>query len=223
MCDREGTACDREGTERTETTESLRSQEKSLSLSQESLSVLSVPSSAASQLLAILNEPIGGRGWRKAVFRIARGCKAIPQLADAPPSIMVDVIRQWHMAAGLTHPMDDTAVEILTCWDKVTYPLGQSPLEKLMDTLKDEPLPEICGQYESPEMHRLIVLCRELQRQADPKPFFLSCRMASTLIHVDRMKVWRYLKLLEADGVLVVETAGTKTMAARYRYVEVKP
>ena len=73
--------------------------------------------------------------------------------------------------------------------------------------------------YGSPETRRLVMLCRELQRASGSGPFFLSCRTAGELLGLDHMTAWRRLQVLRLDGVIEETCRGTKTKAARYRYV----
>lgn len=67
-------------------------------------------------------------------------------------------------------------------------------------------------------MRLLVKLCRELQQTAEDEPFYLSDRVGGNAIGVSPMTVWRYLKTLVADEILVVTEPGRKQRATRYRY-----
>ena len=51
--------------------------------------------------------------------------------------------------------------------------------------------------------------------------FFLSCRTAGRLLDVDRMTAWRWLFLLEQDGLIEKTATGTlaKRQAREFRFV----
>ena len=73
--------------------------------------------------------------------------------------------------------------------------------------------------YDCPKTHRLIKLCRELQRASGDGPFFLSCRTAGELLGLDHNTAWRRLGMLVSDDLIQTVEPGTKTKATRYRYV----
>lgn len=87
------------------------------------------------------------------------------------------------------------------------------------ESLKQEP-PECASKYDSAEMRALVALCRELQRGAGNRPFFLDCRTAGRLIGVDRQTANRWLSLvLQADGVLERTRTGTRGKGSEFRYL----
>lgn len=66
----------------------------------------------------------------------------------------------------------------------------------------------------------LAALCRELQRTAGDEPFFLGCRTAGGLLGVNHVQAWRWMYLLQAEGLLEVTERGSqcKNKASRFRY-----
>ena len=76
-----------------------------------------------------------------------------------------------------------------------------------MDALRDRitamELPETVAGYDSDATKRLVILCRELQRHAGDKPFFLGCRDAAKVCgFADHVTAWKKLNMLVADQIL---------------------
>jgi hypothetical protein len=67
----------------------------------------------------------------------------------------------------------------------------------------------------------LAALCRELQRTAGPRPFYLDCRTAGQLLHIHHTTAWRLLTVLCADGILAAGDKGSRARgkANEYRYL----
>ena len=82
-------------------------------------------------------------------------------------------------------------------------------------------MPKVAEHYEQEQLRLLISLCRELQRAAGDGPFYLSVRTAGRLLGVDHSTAWRWLFLLEHDGVLKVVSRGSpkSRKASRVNYV----
>lgn len=157
----------------------------------------------------------------RALFELARALKAIPGLADANSHDLRDVVRRWHKLAlpviG-TKPFDDTWAEFVYGWPRVKFPKGSEPMTQILANADASELPPVAELYDCPLTHRLIKLCRELQRAAGDGPFFLSCRTAGELLGVDHNTAWKRLRMLESDDVLKATARGTKTRATRYMY-----
>lgn len=81
-------------------------------------------------------------------------------------------------------------------------------------------LPDVTHDYDQSEVLLLAGLCRELQRTAGDRPFYLSCRDAGRLLGATPVQASRWLFLLVADGVLEeVEKGEVRTMkASQYRW-----
>jgi hypothetical protein len=82
-------------------------------------------------------------------------------------------------------------------------------------------VPKVAERYEQQQFKLLVSLCRELQRASGVGPFYLAARTAARLLEVDPSTAWRWLFLLEQDGILEVVTRGDQKSwkATRYRYV----
>ncbi len=67
----------------------------------------------------------------------------------------------------------------------------------------------------------LLRLCRELQRDAGERPFFLSARKAAEVCNIDAMTAWRYLKGLAGFGVIEAVSVGSNKnrKASEWRYL----
>lgn len=161
----------------------------------------------------------------RAAFELARSFKAIARLADAPPDMLRPYVRRFHDLAAtiLQKPWEETWADFRRAWKRVKFPAGAGPLEQAFERARRATPPRAAMDYEQPAVRLLVCLCRELQRAAGARPFFLSCRTAGKLLAVPHMKAWRWLTLLEDDGWIVVSVPGTKTKAARYLYREVAP
>ena len=89
-----------------------------------------------------------------------------------------------------------------------------------------EPPPEAM-RYEQGKVRLLVSMCRELQQDAGDSPFYLGCRTAGRLLDVDHTTAWRWLFLLQSDGLLTLVERGGQTgsryRATRYRYVAKLP
>jgi len=160
----------------------------------------------------------GERHYR--IFHFARLLKAMPAYAEADPRSLRSEFRRWWDSARRvmrTQEWEDSWLDFINAWPDA-WPLRE---DRVMTALKDaeaKPMPEAAGEYDCPTMMRLIALCRELQQAAGDQPFYLSCAKAEEVLDIDRMKAWRRLKLLVADGVLELVEKGTKVRASRYRY-----
>lgn len=96
---------------------------------------------------------------------------------------------------------------------------GSEPLAAIVERAEAAPLPSFASRYDTPETHRLVKLCRELQRACGGSPFFLACRTVGKLLDIDHRTASRRLHMLCTDGVLCVVKPGDTHRATRYRYV----
>jgi hypothetical protein len=173
---------------------------------------------------AILRSLPAGPGKRnERVFEFARTLKAIPALADADPKSLMPYLRRWHeMAKPVigTQPFDETRIDFLRAWPRVKFPKGEIPLAPVLEAVSRMRPPAVADQYEGDQLRMLVSLCRELQRASGTGPFYLSSRTAGRLLDVDHTTAWRWLWLLEQDGVLAVVEKGSRQSgrATRFRY-----
>jgi hypothetical protein len=94
-------------------------------------------------------------------------------------------------------------------------------LRAVWDAAQGRPLPAVAARYYLPPLRKLVQLCAELQIAAGTGTFFLACRHAAALIEVGFRVASKYLRKLEADGVLTrVDTGSRATHRANeYTYV----
>ena len=81
--------------------------------------------------------------------------------------------------------------------------------------------PAAAMQYEQEQLRLLVSLCRELQREAGKRPFYLSVRTAAEQVGVSPRHAARWLKGLVIDNILKLVRKGDrrKRQASEYRYV----
>lgn len=158
----------------------------------------------------------------KQVFELARALKAVASLADADAKDLKHLVQQWHTLARPvigTQPFEETWIDFLRAWPRVRFPKGAEPMAAILERALTEVLPHEARDFEQTELQILVGLCRELQRAAGSGPFYLSARTAGKLLEVDHTTAWRWLFLLQSEGLLSVVTKGTQAgKATRYRY-----
>lgn len=140
-----------------------------------------------------------------AIFELARALKAEKAYADGDPLELEPIVRLWHamaLPAISTKPFEDVWFDFLYGWNRVKWPRGAFRMDAIFEKAISTEPPEVAKRYDSPKCRQLVSLCRELQRNTGDQPFFLSCRTAGKLLHVDHIKVWRWLSGLKLDGVL---------------------
>jgi hypothetical protein len=163
-----------------------------------------------------------------ALFTLARGVKMIEKRLGRPIAEqgLSEIFGLWHDAAKSWLRPEQTKqeywTEFLEGYEKVKHPLDESTLQTAWETAQKSPLPKEAAQFEKPEIRLLVALCRELQRAAGNKAFYLPCRKVQMLMHPDSQDTAaRWLRMLvRAKIVEVVERGGPDTnKATRYRYL----
>lgn len=167
-----------------------------------------------------------GPGQRhRFVFQFARALKGIPALQDAAAVALRPYVRQWHEQAMpyiVTKNFEDTWIDFLKAWPKITTPLRINLMEHAMKAAIDNPIPGL--PYESAGVCNLLALCRELQAIMGNQPFFLACRTAGRLLEVHHVTASNWLFLLEHDGwIKTIEKGLPSTLrATRFRFIKEK-
>jgi hypothetical protein len=134
-------------------------------------------------------------------------------------------VRRWHelaLPAIRTKPFEETWLDFVDGWRRVKFPAGAGPLEALWSQALAAPLPPTALAYEQDGVRRLVAFCQQLQRHAGQGTFFLACRTAGAMLGVPHKLAWRWLQLLEIDGVLDRVSTGSKATgrANEYHYRE---
>jgi hypothetical protein len=163
-----------------------------------------------------------GKGQRhKLIFSLARKFRAI-----SPDSAAADFkanVRRWHTLAlpviG-TVEWAETWGDFVSGFERVKKPDENGLLAAFLATADNENAPEIAREYvDTPNMVRLIKLCRIMQRQAGTGiSFYLSQKAVAEAFGVDQASLSRYLSALLADGILVRTYKGHTGKASEYLY-----
>jgi hypothetical protein len=168
--------------------------------------------------------PVRAGERHRRLFDLARELKAIPELVGAGLDRLKPIVRQWHQAALptiSTKSFDDSWLDFCESWGAVKFPKGQEPIHMIVAKAIDSDLPPVAADYDSPKIKLLVRLCRELQRYHGAEPFYLDCRTAGKVLEVEHSVAWRWLRLLQHDGVLGLVSTGSQASrkANRYRYL----
>jgi hypothetical protein len=164
----------------------------------------------------------------KCVFQFARALKGIPEVADLPAGDLKPIMRDWHKEALpfiTTQAFDESWADFVVAWRNVRYALGESPLDQIFEAIQSKQPPAECDEYDTGQVRLLLALCSELQRIAGEADFYLDCRAAAKLLDVDPVTVWRWLKMFQADRLLLERvkgwpTRGNKTgRCTRWRWI----
>jgi len=164
----------------------------------------------------------------KMVFEFARELKSAPQYSQADPILLRPVVQEWHRRALpyiKTKDFEETWIDFLQAWPKIKFKKGEGPMAQIFSrAFQVEPPKVALDKYPTnPQLQLLAALCRELQTAAGDGPFFLGTRTAGRLLGVDHWKAWRWLFLLQTEGVIREVTKGgtaeNPRKASRYRYI----
>ncbi len=157
------------------------------------------------------------------LLSFCRVLKSIPSVADLDVMALQPYVSEWFRRGkpfmSGEHDEDDNFAEFCYAWGRVRFSIGNGPFATVLRQLETTPLPGIAERFSSPSTKRLIHVCRELQCASGDAPFYISCSTASEVIGLGRMAVWRRLRLLVDCGIIEMVQPGTKTRAARYRYL----
>jgi hypothetical protein len=128
-----------------------------------------------------------------------RKLKAI--MPESKPAELKLFVQEWHRRALpviATKAFDVTWDDFKTAWVNVQY-THPSVIAAAFAAAYSTPEPPIDGRT---ELGVLVAVCRELQRLASDKPFFLSCRSIAEFMGIGRMTASRWLKDLQFFRVL---------------------
>jgi hypothetical protein len=155
------------------------------------------------------------------IFDFARQLKGHPELADAKPGTLKTLVRDWFRAAqehtSGEHTFEDCWAEFAHAWPKIRFPAGTGPIAEAWSRALSATPPQ-CAEGFSETVCRLVCFCRELQRQAGDKPFYLGCRAAALWLGIDHNTANKYLSLLDFEGVLERVFTGQRGKASEFIY-----
>jgi len=173
-------------------------------------------------IVATLPNRVGHRHHQ--VFQLCRALRAVSSLKGASFSKLKPEVRRWHDRAKQRvemDPFDEVWADFIEGWPRVKHPAGSEPIREIFARAVAAPLPAAALQYDLPAPRWLVALCRQLQREKGNSPFFLAARAAADVLKIHHATVSRWLKVLQADGVLKLVSKGghDQHKASEYRYI----
>ena len=185
--------------------------------------VAEFPSAQWEELMMIISKcPLGkDRKSNAPLFDLAReirGMEGRLQLRFGT-KLIAEIIRRWkEVNKAYLLPGHDYHAELLDKLSFVRKPAGAVLAEALACARDKPPLTQTLGFSE--ELQLLARLCRELQRRARNKPFFLDGRWAARLLGVPHTSVASWLRALCGRlGVLQLVSKGVTGRASQYLYI----
>ena len=161
------------------------------------------------------------------LFHLARALKAV-ELKRGNPMELAEkrqAVFEWldksRPFLNIDMSDDDYWFEFLEADENARHPLGVDVV-KLAWERSGKSVPPEAKQFQTPEIQRLVSLCRELAVLQCGKPFFLSCRTVQRLFGLRTHNLGaRWLAGLKRSKILdIAEPGSTTTMrATRYRYL----
>jgi hypothetical protein len=170
--------------------------------------------------------------FRLAVFHLARHLKRVPDLRGRPARDLRPWVQQWHQRAGGRlggRTGTDTYAEFVGAWTGVRSAAGDGVVKLAWELAQQQPPPPAGANYDEPKVGLLINLCCQLQRQNEMDGpgdrFYLSGRVAGTLLGVSQPTAANWLRMLVEDEVLEVLDGGGgfrggRRVAREYRVAE---
>jgi len=133
------------------------------------------------------------------------------------------LVKQWYEAAeprvSGEHDFAETWAEFVYGWPRVKKPKGDGAMVEAMKRADAAAPPQCVIELGSNEVRRLVALCRELQRNAGEKPFFIGYRQVAELLNIDRTTAGKLMHLLVVEQVLQRVAKGHTGRASEYRYL----
>ncbi len=167
--------------------------------------------------------PTGPGQRNRRIFTFAQWLKTHPESKDATMGTLRPHVMAWHKAAAANisgeHGPDETWADFIHAWGAVKYPLGAGPLAEALAAADGTDMPACAEQYANETTRRLIRLCRELQRRAGDKPFYLACRPLGDVLGIDHDRANKLLGMLCTDGILERVYKGHSGRASEFRYI----
>lgn len=168
--------------------------------------------------------PTGPGQRNQAIMRFCRALKSIADFANAQPKDLRVYVRRWYEQALpfiRTTEFETTYFDFAYAWGRVKFAKGDVPMAQIVARALAADYPDETAHYENDGIRKLAAVCRELQRAMGDGAFFLSARTAADYLKIDPVTAWRWLRILEMDGILKVVTRGSNRdrKASRLRYL----
>jgi len=158
------------------------------------------------------------------IFNLARGLTFECGLMDEPFSKLKPIVRRWFDMAKLkigTQSFSESWSDFVHAWPRVKKPLLENTFAAAWDAVQAGELPPIAQDYDEPRIQRLVGLCWHLGK--DSESFYLSTHKAGPLLDVKPMQVLRWLKMLQADEILLLVKQGNRHLATTYQWTRGAP
>jgi hypothetical protein len=177
-------------------------------------------------LLEIINPVISectvgtGKEFDSPLFMLAHKVRGLEETLKRRFSVDATsaIIQRWQSVnqSRLDHSHDYLA-EFFDKLSLVRFPPGRA-LFNAYEAAKKQSAPKQTMRL-SRDVQLLACLCRELQREAETKPFFLAGRSAAKVLGKPHETVASWLRTLQYLGVISLVSKGQRGFASRYRYI----
>ncbi|HTY57578.1 MAG TPA: hypothetical protein VMF59_02130 [Bacteroidota bacterium] len=172
--------------------------------------------------------PLGPGENHHRLFLLARWVRSVEAHEGRlmPAEQYRNVFDQWFARNDFLRPdqtRDEYWLEFAGAYKDVRLPLGAGgPLEAAWRAALSSPPPGCASQFTDQKFILLVSWCRELQRLAGDKPFYLSCRTVQQRLGLPTPpRAGTILRGLVAREILDLVDKGTHRtgMASSYRYL----
>lgn len=163
----------------------------------------------------------GPNSSNKGLFAFARRVRAIERLASVKlsPTDLTKCFNRWHKRNRQFLRQDnDYLLEFLVKLGAVRCPFG-SNLQSVLEEAKRGTSPSAIQGVKDEDAHLVAKLCRELQKDAGAKPFFLTGRACAEVIGRPHRTVANWLSALQILQIIELVEPGRPGFGSRYRYI----
>ena len=159
------------------------------------------------------------------VFDLARGLRRDAGLDGTPLRDVKPFVREWHTRARpviVTQDFTETWSDFVHAWPRVNKPLSHNAVAEAWERVTAGEIPPEATEYDKQAVQLLVALCWHLS--GNDGRFYLSTAEASKRIVTDRQTAWRYLNMIEADGLIETvkkghrHTKGLRPAATTFRW-----
>lgn len=163
-------------------------------------------------------------GTRNGVaLNLARGLKFDCGRAKQPIAELKPFVRVWHHLAGTNTSsyFTESWADFLVAFERAEKPLSSGNISSAWELAANSaPHPAaVANEYDSANITALVGACHHLSKHDRDGVFFISTRSIQKLAGVnDAMTCYRWLRLLEIDGIISVVAKGNQGHATRYRW-----
>ena len=160
------------------------------------------------------------KGFNRPLFMLAHKVRGLELTLKRQFSVAAAsaIVRRWQSDNQSHLDLDrDYLAEFLDKLSLVRFPRGRA-LFDAYEAAKKQSAPKQTTDLSS-DVQLLACLCRELQRRAGTKPFFLAGRPAARVLGKPHETVASWLRALQRAGVIWLVDKGRRGSASRYRYI----